>query len=177
MNLATNVWSQPVLYSTANAHSHNDYEQAQPFFLAYQEKFGSIEADIHLVNGKILVAHDSKDVTVDKTLEKLYLDPLADFIKKNNGSPYSDPYRTLQLLIDQKTEAVSTLNALIQVLKKYPSIINNKKMFTVVVKDYNGNEIIRAQETSKKKAEQKSSMLALLKFGQLYSDQIVEDFD
>jgi len=56
-------------------------------------------------------------------------------------------------------------------------IINNKKMFTVVVKDYNGNEIIRAQEASKKKAEQKSSMLALLKYGQLYSDQIVEDFD
>ena len=56
-------------------------------------------------------------------------------------------------------------------------IVNNKKMFTVGVKDASNNEIARGQETSKKKAEQKASMLALLKFGQLYSDQIVEDFD
>ena len=55
--------------------------------------------------------------------------------------------------------------------------INNKKIFTIMVKDQNGNEIIRAQELSKKKAEQKVSMLALLKYGQLYSDQIVEEFD
>ena len=44
----TNLQSQP--YSTANAHSHNDYEQKQPFTLAYNELFGSIEADIFLVN-------------------------------------------------------------------------------------------------------------------------------
>ena len=55
-------------------------------------------------------------------------------------------------------------------------VVNNKKLFTVAV--LNGNvEISRAQETSKKKAEQKASMLALLKYGQLYSDQIVEEFD
>lgn len=55
-------------------------------------------------------------------------------------------------------------------------VINNKKMFTVAV--FNGNnEISRAQESSKKKAEQKASMLALLKYGQLYPDQIVEEFD
>ncbi len=57
------------------------------------------------------------------------------------------------------------------------SIVSNKKMFTVAVKDANHNEITRAQETSKKKAEQKASMLALLKYGQLYPDQIVEEFD
>jgi len=56
-------------------------------------------------------------------------------------------------------------------------IINCKKTFTVCVKDNNDKEIIRASELSKKKAEQKVSMLALLKYGQLYSDQIVEEFD
>ncbi len=55
--------------------------------------------------------------------------------------------------------------------------VNNKKMFTVCVKDNNNNEICRAQETTKKKAEQKASMLSLLKYGLLYPDQIVEDFD
>ena len=56
-------------------------------------------------------------------------------------------------------------------------IINNKKIFTVCIKGTDHKEISRASETSKKKAEQKASMLALLKFGQLYSDQIVEEFD
>jgi len=74
------------------------------------------------------VAHDTKEVSIERSLEKLYLNPLADFVKKNNGSPYPDSNKTLQLLIDQKTEGVSTLNALIEVLKKYPSIINNKKI-------------------------------------------------
>ena len=56
-------------------------------------------------------------------------------------------------------------------------IINNKRTFTVAVKNSANNEISRAQETSKKKAEQKASMLALLKYGQLYPDQIVNVFD
>lgn len=55
-------------------------------------------------------------------------------------------------------------------------IVDRVKMFTVAILDFTGNEIIRAQETSKKKAEQKVSMLALLKYGQLYSDQIVYEF-
>jgi ribonuclease-3 len=55
-------------------------------------------------------------------------------------------------------------------------IVNKTKMFTVAVLDFKGNEIIRAQETSKKKTEQKVSMLALLKYGQLYPDQIVSEF-
>lgn len=55
-------------------------------------------------------------------------------------------------------------------------IINNKKMFTVAVNDANNCEIARAQESSKKKAEQKASMLALLKYGQLFPDQIVNEF-
>jgi YVTN family beta-propeller protein len=127
-SLSLAVHAQPKSYTTENAHSHNDYEQMQPFYLAYQERFGSIEADIHLVNGKILVAHDTKDVSIERSLETLYLEPLSAFISKNNGSPYSDSTRTLQLLIDQKTDAIPTLKALIEILKKYPSIIQNKKI-------------------------------------------------
>ena len=51
--------SQAVAYSQANAHSHNDYEQKNPFHEAYNEQFGSIEADVHLVDGTLLVGHES----------------------------------------------------------------------------------------------------------------------
>ena len=109
-------------YSTANAHSHNDYEQNKPFTLAYNELFGSIEADIFLVNGTILVGHNVKDLTPSRSLENLYLAPIADYT----------PTRKLQLLIDIKSEAASTLQALVDLLKKYPAIINNKNIRIVI---------------------------------------------
>lgn len=72
-------------YSQANAHSHNDYEKKNPFHEAYNEKFGSIEADVHLVNGKLLVGHDSKDLDASKTLELLYLSPLSQYNDKKGS--------------------------------------------------------------------------------------------
>src|SRR4051812_7321262 len=40
--------AQQKSYTVANAHSHNDYEQPTPSWTAYNEGFGSIEADIFL---------------------------------------------------------------------------------------------------------------------------------
>lgn len=125
------VPAQTNTYSTKQAHSHNDYEQTQAFFLAYQEQFGSIEADIHLLNGKILVGHDSKQLTEDRSLEVLYLKPLATAIQKNAGQVYSNQ-QGLQLLIDIKTAAEPTLAALVDLLKQYPSIIHCKQLKLVI---------------------------------------------
>ena len=69
-------------YSQANAHSHNDYEQKNPFHEAYNEKFGSIEADVHLVEGNLLVGHDNKDLKPSRTLENLYRTPLSQYNDK-----------------------------------------------------------------------------------------------
>lgn len=106
-------------YSTANAHSHNDYEQQHPFHNAYNEGFGSIEADIHLKDGELLVGHDTEDLTKTRTLEKLYLQPLSE---------YSDKNRKLMLLIDIKTEALTTLDALIKLLQRYPELTTNNAL-------------------------------------------------
>ena len=82
------------VYTPQNAHSHNDYAQEKLFHLAYNEGFGSIEADIHLVNSTLLVGHDTKDLKATNTLESLYLKPLV---------AYNQLDRKLQLLIDIKT--------------------------------------------------------------------------
>jgi len=123
--------AQERVYQNRHAHSHNDYEQTQPFFLAYQEQFGSIEADIHLVDGKILVGHDSKSLSNARSLEALYLRPLATIIQKNAGVIYSNK-QGLQLLIDVKTAAEPTLAALIVLLKQYPTIIQCKELKLVI---------------------------------------------
>ena len=110
-------------YTTQNAHSHNDYEQQTPFHLAYNEGFGSIEADIHLVDDQLLVGHDSKSLVKDRTLESLYLQPIL---------AYNQPNRKLQLLIDIKTDAIKTIDQLVKLLSKYPGITNNKNIKIVL---------------------------------------------
>ena len=112
------------MYTTAHAHSHNDYHQQTPFFSAYGEQFGSMEADVFLMYGKLLVGHDSAELTEKRTLENMYLAPLAKFIEENGGFAYKDTGSKLQLLIDIKTDSIATLNALAELLKK-PSICTN----------------------------------------------------
>src|SRR5215469_13755458 len=82
------IFAQPLHYTVANTHSHNDYEQRTPFWLAWNEQFGSIEADIWLVDGTVLVGHDRKELETHRTLEEYYIKPLAACVQKNNGYPY-----------------------------------------------------------------------------------------
>lgn len=119
-------------YSIANAHSHNDFEQQHPFYQAYQETFGSIEADIFLFNNALLVGHDSSQLTPSRNLENLYLQPMAESIRRNGGHIYQDSTRTLQFLIDLKTDAYATLPPLIKLLEQYPSVIHNRSIRVVI---------------------------------------------
>ncbi len=120
----TPAFAQPLQYSVSNAHSHNDYEQSTPFWLAYKEAFGSIEADIFLVDGQLLVAHEEKELQPQLTLEKLYLEPILHCLRRNGGHLYADSTRSLQLLIDIKTDSIHTLDKLVETLRKYPELAN-----------------------------------------------------
>lgn len=123
--LTSSAWCQPHHYTVSNAHSHNDYEQKKPFKLAYDNGFGSIEADIFLENNNLYIAHDTIELKGHRTLEAYYLKPLANVINKNHGHPFRDSTKVLQLLVDIKTDSIHTLNKLITVLKKYPALIHN----------------------------------------------------
>ena len=124
--------AQPVNYSVQNAHSHNDYVNPIPFYTAYKAGFGSMEADIFLINDSLFVGHTLADVKAKRTLEKLYLQPIDSCIKKHQGWVYPSHTASLQLLIDVKLEAVSTLKKLIEIVKKYPSIIQSKSLKIVI---------------------------------------------
>lgn len=129
------IRAQQPVYSTANAHSHNDYEKPVPFYEAYGHQFGSIEADIFLIDGseELYVAHTVSDLGYKRrTLDSLYLLPLIDCIRKNKGYVYADSSRNLQFLIDIKTEARATLARLITMLNKYPELINTRGLQIVI---------------------------------------------
>ncbi|MGW1895064.1 phosphatidylinositol-specific phospholipase C/glycerophosphodiester phosphodiesterase family protein [Streptomyces sp. NPDC002004] len=101
------------------AHAHNDYEHPRPLFDALDHRFGSVEADIHLVDGQLLVAHDPVDLDPTRTLESLYLEPLAARIEANHGCVYRGWRTPLHLLVDIKTEGASTYLALDRHLRPY----------------------------------------------------------
>lgn len=125
-------FAQSGLYTVAQAHSHNDYEKEFPFWEAYNRGFGSIEVDIFLSDGELIVAHDLKQVALRKSLEAVYLQPLSQCIQHNNGNVYADTSRVLQLLVDIKTDATTTLQKLVEVVQHYPAIIANKGIKIVI---------------------------------------------
>jgi hypothetical protein len=105
-----------------HAHAHNDYLHPRPLLDALEQGFCSVEADIWLVNGQLLVAHDLKDVHPERTLQKLYLDPLLARTKQNNGHVFRDE-PAFTLLIDIKSESTNTYIALRKVLESYATML------------------------------------------------------
>jgi hypothetical protein len=105
-----------------NAHAHNDYYHTRPLLDALEQGFGSVEADVFLVAGELLVAHSSLEVRRERTLEKLYLEPLADRCKANRGRVYGDGPE-LMLLVDLKTEAEATYAKLLERLAPFESML------------------------------------------------------
>ena len=103
-------------------HAHNDYEHTRPLLDALANGFTNVEADIHLVDGTLLVAHDADEVRPDRTLQSLYLDPLRARVQAHGGRvlPGADSFI---LLIDIKTNAVGTYRALESVLSQYRDIL------------------------------------------------------
>ncbi|MEV0978944.1 phosphatidylinositol-specific phospholipase C/glycerophosphodiester phosphodiesterase family protein [Streptomyces sp. NPDC049915] len=102
-----------------HAHAHNDYVHPRPLLDALDHRFGSVEADIFLVGDQLLVAHDPVDLDPSRTLESLYLAPLAARVRAQGGSVYRGYRKPLQLLIDIKTEGSSTYRELDRHLSRY----------------------------------------------------------
>ncbi|MFD2598996.1 alkaline phosphatase [Sphingobacterium corticis] len=107
-------------------HSHNDYEQAIPFLTAYHAGMESIEVDLYLSNDSLYAAHDKKDIKEGRTLEKLYLQPLAAEFKRNQNHPFADSTKNLQLLIDFKEDYTRLMAPLLAILNKYNFMFDEK---------------------------------------------------
>lgn len=105
------------------AHAHNDYEHERPLYDALSHGFTSVEADVWLVDGELLVAHDLVDVDPAKTLESLYLDPLQDLTRGRGRSVYPGWDGSLQLLIDIKSEGETTYAAVHEALAEHARLM------------------------------------------------------
>jgi hypothetical protein len=115
--------SQTVL---PRAHSHNDYLRSRPLAEALDNGFASVEADVFLVGGKLLVAHERADLDPTKTLEALYLKPLSDRLAKGKGWIYPGERQTFWVLVDVKADGAAAYDALKQLLKRFPRLAYRK---------------------------------------------------
>lgn len=100
-------------------HSHNDYTRRIPLFEALGSGCISVEADVHLVGGDLLVGHSSRGLKTASSLRTMYLEPLQRMIDRQNphrlaldsprhGIFEQDPQQTVILLIDHKTSGPET---------------------------------------------------------------------
>ncbi|OLN87468.1 Altered inheritance of mitochondria protein 6-like protein 2 [Colletotrichum chlorophyti] len=106
-------------------HSHNDYWRPYPLYSALAAGCTGVEADVWLSDdgSEVLVGHDRHDLSPDRTLRSLYLDPLLEILNAVNppeqwsnfsrtdrpqGVFRSQPNVTLVLLLDVKDDAYKT---------------------------------------------------------------------
>ena len=106
------------------AHAHNDYRHERPLHDALAHGFTGVEADIFLVDGDLYVAHDRHEITPERTLRRLYLDPLRERVKQNGGRVYPNGQQ-VTLLIDIKSEAAATYKVLDRILAEYKDIFTS----------------------------------------------------
>ena len=104
-----------------HAHSHNDYERERPLHDALELGYCSIEADVYLIDGEIIVKHLPWERSRG-TLTSLYLDPLRERVQAHGGSVYGDR-REVVLLVDIKSNAKAMLRALNAVLPNYADML------------------------------------------------------
>jgi len=124
--------SQAQVFVHSNAHSHNDYKQAKPLLTALENGFNSVEADIFLINKKLIVSHTYPLFGRKNTLEELYLKPLQQIILRNNGKVYENSTQPLILLIDIKQNASKTYFQLQLLLEKYKQILTSYENGVIV---------------------------------------------
>lgn len=111
------VWADEALL--IHAHAHNDYEHPRPLLDALEQGFHSVESDVWLDEGEIMVAHDRPDSLegYKGSLVELYLDPLQARVDEK-GSVYGDD-EPLYLWIDIKDSRPVIMPVLHSTLENY----------------------------------------------------------
>lgn len=123
LNLVFHNCSSAQTIPLPNGFAHNDYMHKHPLFEALQNGFANIEADIFLLDKRLVVAHYFPFFKGGRTLENLYLKPLHDYVQQHNGV-YNHYNKPVILMIDIKSDANRTYLALEPLLQKYADMLS-----------------------------------------------------
>lgn len=149
----TAVYPQTIILP--NAYAHNDYRHKRPLLDALDNGFTYVEADIFLRGDKLIVAHILPCLRKKRTLEELYLKPLLNYVEGNDKDKKEQKINNcpLTLMIDIKSDANKTYNALLLLLEKYKSILSGfedgqlkLRNVTVVITGHKPYELIKCRD-------------------------------
>jgi len=110
---------KPILYC---AHSHNDYVHRHPLFDALSYGYKSIEIDVWLHNGKLIVDHNGMELDTKKDIEELYLQPIADRIKAHHGWVYEGDTTPTIFMVEFKNDGEASYVKLKELIEKYKGL-------------------------------------------------------
>lgn len=110
-----------------HAHAHNDYVHPRPLHDALDNGFTSIEADVYLHNGNLVVSHLPVGLGRKKTLEQLYLEPLKEVVIKHKGRVYEGYDDAVTLMIDFKGTGNESYARLKQLIQPYLPMLTTYK--------------------------------------------------
>lgn len=112
-------------------HSHNDYIRTAPFWEAYSQHCSSIEADVFLQDGEILVAHNREDLSADCTLRNMYIEPIVKLFRSHEGRMWENSEDRLILLVDLKS--ADALPGVVSLVEAFPDVFASEKGVQVVI--------------------------------------------
>ncbi|QIX26003.1 hypothetical protein ncot_04845 [Nocardioides sp. JQ2195] len=104
------------------AFAHNDYARERPLYDALAHGFTTVEVDVFLDGGQILVGHGRRDLRPHRTFESMYLQPLADLVE-DRGHVW--PEHTLTLFVDVKSDARPTYLAVHNALERHRDMLTH----------------------------------------------------
>ena len=112
-------------------HSHNDYTRTVPFWEAYSQHCTSIEADVFLQDGEILVAHNREDLSADCTLRNMYIEPIVKLFRSNGGRMWKGSEDRLILMVDLKSaDAMPGVQSLVE---EFPDVFASDNGVQVII--------------------------------------------
>lgn len=116
------LWQQVAdTTSLPSAHAHADSRHRHPLWDALSAGFTSVEVDVWVVRGRVLVGHSVPRPM--HSLRRLYLDPLAAMISETD-CVYSDLDEPIQLLLDVKSDANRSRPAIEAFLAQYSGLVS-----------------------------------------------------
>ena len=123
-------------------HAHNDYEKPLPLFNALKSKAYSIEADVFLRNGQLMVAHSRDQLKDARSIQQLYIEPLAALFKKYKGKVSEDTGYRIALMVDIKEGGEQAIRQLTTLLAKHRSYFDrnrNRYAAEIIISGDRGN--------------------------------------
>ena len=122
---------------THAGHAHNDYWHERPLLDALERGFCSVEADVFLRDGDLLVGHAAHELRPERTLNAVYLDPILRRLVAH-GRVHHDR-RPFTLLVDIKAdgeEAYRVLAAQLEPLRRFLIGCDDLDAFVDFAADY-----------------------------------------